>query len=71
MIFTDIEDRSLKLDLYTHQDLNDIAFIEKEANLYQLCEMLQLCKEVKKDKSDTKSKTFVEAMRKYIESRKQ
>lgn len=68
LILTDIYDASLRLDLYTHQDLNEIEFISKKANLYQLCEMLQLCKEMKKNKFDGKSKIFVDAMRQYIQN---
>jgi hypothetical protein len=64
IVFVDANKNAHQLPLYSDQDCQEIDFIEKEANIVQLYEMLELRKNVK----DFGKKTyFVTAMKSYIQ----
>jgi hypothetical protein len=74
VVFIYRDNTSSILDLYDEQDLNDINFIEQEANIYQLCELFQVCKQFKTNQvistTNSNASKLVNTMRSYIKTSK-
>ena len=69
LVFIHNTGNASQLNLYDDQDMEYVNFIEQKANFYQLCELLQICKDHKTDQRDarnTRAITGINEIRSYI-----
>ena len=70
VVFVERNGRAHRLDLYDEQDYKNIEFIKQKADLYRLCCLWNICKEVKVeqiDDYDLKAPFFVKVMKFWIQ----
>ena len=72
IIFMDKDNKAYRFPLYEDQELRSVYFIENQATLLQLYDMLNMSKKHKKSNKErvaSKTKDFILAMQSYIQAR--